>query len=240
MTEKTIEQKLGKIPEHWLFIGSRDSDYALYPANISASLFQIKGVYETFCRARALLIESYKQEENIFLSSTFLITSLLEYVISWDLSWQVLWFYYGAADEKIIYDKEYYDRQVAKCNVRGLLNKLKSNNAQEMLKLIQARQDNILWKDLRKKCNHCKHRGSFFVKGLGENPQESYFSVNGKRMKVLSRCELDTREYQDKLVCFNHEFVDYFDEIVKFVTPENYNEIMENDAAIQYLLRIGR
>lgn len=74
-------------------------------------------------------------------------------------------------------------------------------------------------------------------KHLGENLQYACFIVNDNRPKMLVHSDFDVNEWAANLIRFNREFIEYYNVIIKEVTPANYFDPIEGDEMINVLLR---
>ena len=72
----------------------------------------------------------------------------------------------------------------------------------------------------------------FFVPGLGFNDKESSFSVNGNDFPLLYKKEFNLDDWEDKLVQYHIDFLQYFSNIIDFITPRDYFDPVTGDEAI--------
>lgn len=242
----SITDAIGTIPSEWMKYDPHEFLYLKYgrcKANIISSHHKIGDVYHVFCNARALLIlsnkENNKKEKNIFIRSTFLLSSLMNYVICWDLSWQVMYLFYGPTDNDFIKDRKRYKKELASCNYESLRYRLTLARDYKVRDYLDSYQRNPFWNLLRKTYNQYKHQGMFFVPGLGFNDKESSFSVNGNDFPLLYKKEFNLDDWEDKLVQYHIDFLQYFSNIIDFITPRDYFDPVTGDEAIAGLLYYG-
>lgn len=247
---REIERRVGKIPE-WYKLEPNDFHYMHFSdrANILASLHKVADVFHTFCNARAALLfafqnsyEGFLREENesglAFMRSHLLLNSLVLYNILIDLSWQVLYLRFEEEDTDIgielITDKKRYDKCISDCNFDTLQCRLTLARELKIRDYIKAMFQSSLWQEIRKKYNYYKHRGSFHIEGLGDNRAKLMFSINGQQPTCFNRQEFDLEEWAEKLIEFNGQFQQYFDNIIGFILPMDYNSPIGATELIRY------
>lgn len=244
--DNTILGTIGEIPSEWIRSEPHEFLYLKYgkcKANILSSHHKISDVYHVFCNARALLIfsntEKNKKKENLFIRSTFLLSSLMNYVICWDLSWQVIYLYYGPTDGGFIKNRKRYKEELALCNYESLRYRLTLARDYKIRDYLDSYQRNSFWNLLRKTYNYYKHQGVFFIPGLGLNDKESPFSANGNGVPLFYKEEFDVDCWEERLIRYHGEFLQYFSNIIRCITPHNYFEPLTQDEAIDGLLYYG-
>ena len=234
-----FEALIGPIPEAWFDLEPNEFFYGRYAPNIIASVYKIGDVFNTFCVARSLLLDSHINIDNPFIRSTQLISSLMHYVICWDLSWQVLSFYYGEDCDELICNRDYYLNAINRCNYPLLLYQLTLARDYKVREYLKTFESNELWKLLRSTYNHYKHQGSFHIPGLGMQYRESLFVVNGKRLPLLYKKEFDLDLWEHRLMEYNQQFQSYFNNVIRFVLPHDYFSPMNNEQTLSCMLRIS-
>ena len=241
---RDVERRIGSIPD-WYNFEPNDFHYMQFSANILASLHKVGDVFHTFCNARAALLFAFQntygsfvkgdnQSGLIFMRSQLLLNSLVLYNILIDLSWQVLWLRFEQEEIELISDKKKYDHSLNDCNFINLQYRLTLAREFKIRDYVKARFESQLWMEIRKKYNYYKHRGSFFIPGLGENRGKLMFSINGQQPKCFNRQEFEFEQWSEKLIEFNNQFLEYFQNIIVFIIPSNYNSPIGAKELIKY------
>ena len=242
-TSREIEAIIGPIP-NWYEFEPNDLTYIKHSPNIVASFHKVGDVFDTYCNARAALLFAYQDNLNAFMvnddesglqfiRSHLLLNSLMLYNICIDLSWQVLWLRFEVKDLELINNKKIYERSLNNCNFETLQYQL--TLAREIKIRNYIRESFNGWTDFRRKYNYYKHRGSFFIEGLGENEDKLMISINGETPKCFSREEFNLSDWTDKLIEFNGQFGDYFENIISFIIPSNASEPIGANEIIKYM-----
>lgn len=233
-----FEQQLGALPENWFDLGGREDIYGRYSANIVASISKVEDVFNTFCFARSLLLESHLNLNDCYLRASQLISALIHYVICWDLSWQVLFLYYGEESDELLCDDKYYQKVLNQCDYTCVRYRLTLARDYKVRSYIEKFEANDLWNELRETYNYYKHRGSFYIPGLGLQYKESLISYGNGRLPLLCQREFDLDLWERRLVEFNREFLIYFNNIIFFILPKDYFKAMNNNETIACISRI--
>jgi len=247
-TDREIEAIIGKVP-NWHEYELNDVHYMHFSANILASIHKIGDVFHTFCNARAALLFAYQKKierlmnndtesEVTFIRSHLLLNSLVLYNICIDLSWQVLWLRFGTENLELIHNNKIYDHSLNECNFETLQYRLTLAKEFKIRDYIKNMFESNLWGDIRRKYNYHKHRGSFYIEGLGENRDKLMFSLNGQQPKCIAREEFNLEEWTGKFIVFNGQFLTYFENIIGFVIPQNYNSPIGAEEIIRFLIRL--
>lgn len=221
---------------NWGKYDPEEQHYFLYPTNITATMFQIVGVYETFCNARANLeyinCDNYGQligkTDDLHLSyvrKMFIQNALIYYNISIDLSWQVLWMYTEENNLGLIYDDKYLNKVLRKCNYQELLYRLHLGRKNDLIDIINKFNLFIEKNGMREKYNYLKHRGVYYYPGLGVNDNEMIMSLNNFTPKMLNRLEIEISSWVEMLQEFDKSFVQYFNSIIDYIVPKNYFDL---------------
>ena len=207
-----------------------------YTANQIMSLEKIKDVYHSLTYGRLcvdnLFVENYgdliDEDENglgrIVIKSTIMNNCLSYYNYCIDYSWQVLWLYYNTVDKSYFNSMDKYIEFMEKCNLKKLKKLLIDKEEKQLCKHIEAFFNNNKVKTIRKKYNTIKHRGFYHIEGLGENYKESIISIDGKRLPLLHREELDLNKLKEELIEFDNLFVKYFEVIIDKVVPSEIKD----------------
>ncbi len=245
-----VEEKIGPVPEVWWKLEPSEFDYAAYEPNLVAARFKASDVVACFSLARLLLIESaslnnhvMRKDARIFYKASLLQSSLMHYISSWDLSWQVYWFkYIVRPNKKIVIMERYYDKLSSKCNYRDLKEKLEGKGQTSVIEYLQSYNKDEFWKSLRKSYNYIKHSGAYHMRGVGINPRKGIFSINGKRPFLISRHDFDVDEWTDKLIRYNNEFVSYFNNVIQEVSYDKavmeFKSGSSNDETLEMIRKL--
>ncbi|MGN7311559.1 hypothetical protein ACTHQ4_10725 [Alkalicoccobacillus gibsonii] len=211
--------------------------YANFKPHIIASGFKLDDICTQFGNARSSLafIECDNYGELIsvhneihlkYIRAKFLFDSLANYNYCIDLSWQFFYFYYGRDDTKLIFDNEEYLSQSKDCNEQEvrlrlyLANKSLDDEGQEVIKSVYKFINKSYSKKLRESYNYLKHRGSFYVNGLGINEKTLPMIINNEEVEILHRREVDIEIMKRELINFDQTFINGLNKIVDKLMPE--------------------
>lgn len=220
-----------------------DVQYARYAEtnpSIIAAGFKIQDVYYAYANARDTFMHANSKnfgdisDESEFsrlcTKTHFLTNAILEYAITLDLSWQVVWAYIQPASLEYLMKRNYLEME-KHCNRESLLAQLDCVISQHGYGLSQANalrqimkefdDDNDV-KNLRSIYNKIKHQGTICFKGIGENYKTLMFSINGKTPPVLYRPEYTIEKIEDILFKYHFKFAAYFDKIISEIIPDDY------------------
>lgn len=227
----------------WHNYAPLDIQYAKYAEtnpSILAAGFKIQDVYYAYANARASFMYANSKNfgdiagENdisrLYAKTHFLTNAILEYAITLDLSWQVIWAYIQPASLEYLMKQNYLEME-KHCNRESLLAQLDCAISQHGYGLTQANtlkqimksfddDDNV--QKLRSIYNKIKHQGTVYFKGLGENYKTLMFSINGKTPPVLYRVEYTIEEIEDILFKYHFNFATYFEKIINVIIPNDY------------------
>lgn len=67
-----------------------------------------------------------------------------------------------------------------------------------------------------------KHRGTYYINGLGMNDKSLGIVVSGVNPIMLTREELDINEWKKTLIGFDNSFVGYFEYIMGYILPADF------------------
>ena len=135
-------------------------------------------------------------------------------IICWDLSWQVLFLYYGEESDELICNDKYYQKVLNQCNYIHVIYRLTLARDYKVRSYIEKFESNELWNEMRETYNYYKHRGSFYILGIGKQYKESLMSYENGRLPLLCEREFDLDLWEKRLVEYSREFMTYFDNIV--------------------------
>lgn len=240
-----------RMPEvhHWMDYNPGWPQYYHYEPNLVATAHKITDVYQAFCSARTALqyldVENYgeliAQTDDLhlkFIRSQFIQNALVYYNISIDLSWQVLWLFCKEPSFDLMYENKYVDT-TKDCNLETLRETLDymssfpsiEKKTLDMLlnHMISFFNDELPLK-VRHKYNYMKHRGTYYIDGLGMNDKTLGIVVNGVNPLMLTREELDINEWKETLIKFDNSFVGYFEYILKNIMPVDFKDRVFNFA----------
>ncbi|QDZ88690.1 hypothetical protein [Priestia megaterium] len=237
---------------HWAKYSPHMPQYTKYArdnANVILAGHKIDDVYTQFCNARASLIfmevDDYGQiiekpnDINLkFIRSKFLFDALALYNYCIDLSWQVLYLYYGDAHVGITQDEEYYLQATKDCNMESLEVRLSIAKRDGVYNHVRGFMDRDLTHELRKSYNYIKHRGTYHIEGLGLNDDVLPIGLGEDlQIKMLNRQTLHLDEFKEKLIQFDISFVKYFEDIIYTLMPE---EFIETSMGLEDMLQMAR
>jgi len=223
--------------------------YAKDNANVILAGHKIDDVYNQFCHARASLIfmevDDYGKiiEKNNdinlkFIRSKFLFDALALYNYCIDLSWQVLYLYYGDAHIGITQDNKYYLQATQDCNMDNLQVRLAIAKRDGIYKHVREFMDTELTHELRKSYNYIKHRGTYHIEGLGLNDDTLPIGLDGNmQIKMLNRQTISLDDLKEKLINFDIAFVKYFEDIIYTLMPEDF---IEKTMGLEDMLQMAR
>lgn len=220
---------------HWMEYKPGWEHYLECDPNIVAAGVKIEDVYRTISLARAHMFfqdvgdfgQLISEKDDLYLNfikSTFLQDSMMYYNICIDLSWQVLWYYFGSNDINIIKDKVKYNSEARGCNLESLNYRLQLAKQEKLRNIINDFFNSDSVKEIRDLYNYMKHRGTFYVELMGKNEEFIPFNINGINPPMITRKELDLDDWTQKLTDFDREFVNYFELIISIVIPKSYKD----------------
>ncbi|WP_393960297.1 hypothetical protein [Priestia megaterium] len=211
--------------------------FAKDQANLILAGHKIQDIDVQFSNARASLIylevDDYGQliTENdslhqTFVRSKFLFDALALYNYCIDLSWQVVYLYHGDAHFGVIQDDKYYLQATKDCDMTSLQGRLvKVNKRDGLFKHIDDFFNEPLTEEVREAYNYIKHRGTYYIEGLGLNESVLPIGLPGDvEMKMLKRRTMDLEEWKEKLIKFDLSFIKYFEAIIKALMPEDFTD----------------
>lgn len=224
---------------HWLKFLPSPIHYLKYSkdnANLILAAHKIQDVYIQFTSARASLI--YLEIEDYggligenddfhfaYIRSKFLFDALALYNYCIDLSWQVLYLYYGDTHFGAIQDENNYLRVTRKCDFKNLEKLLvKTAEGRKLFKSINIYWTEPLTEEIREAYNYTKHRGTFHIEGLGINDDSSIINGDGYKLKMISRKSITIEEWKQKLIEFDISFVKYFEDNIISLMPKDFTE----------------
>jgi hypothetical protein len=209
--------------------------YTKYLPNVICASEKICDVYWQFSNARASIdfmdFDDYGQLigrkdylHTQYIRSKFLFDALAYYNYCIDLSWQVLFFYFGDHDYGMLQDKNRYEKTAKECNEGSLRLLLWFRKQNKIADFIFTFFNSSQTKEIREIYNYLKHRGTFYIDGLGLNDEFLPIGLNGSRLRMINRKEIDLYEWKDKLIQFDVSFVNYFNCLIKWIMPSDFKE----------------
>lgn len=218
-------------------LAPKDLQYLKYDNNITFSALKIADVYQSLCVARANLHfldnkdfgDYAKDEISIrFVKSMHIQNSLIYYNIAVDYSWQVIWLYYNKELNGKKPTHQLYENAIKDCTFDELLLGLTLVRDIKMRDYIVRPffQKNKYYLSIRPQYNYLKHRGTYYIEGLGENRSTMMFAFerNGEKvdLSMVSRKELDTEATKQSLIEFDKAFVQYMNTLIQLLIPKNF------------------
>ncbi|PFG03038.1 hypothetical protein [Bacillus sp. es.036] len=219
--------------KNWLEYHTFEPHYLKYLPNETLAGTKIHDVYTQFSNARSSLdFCDFNKLKNVFMNSNdlgikymqskFFFDSLAHYNYCIDLSWQVLYFYYGSKDYGMLNEKKYINT-AKNCKLVEVKKLLGKENT--YYKLANSFFNGSKTKEIRDKYNHLKHRGTFHIDGLGIGDSNFFPMVlsDGSKPPMLARETINIEEWRVKLIAFDISFVEYFNQLIK-VMPDDYTD----------------
>jgi len=232
----------------WLNYSPKESHYAKYSTNIIFSGIKIVDLYFSLCAARANLyyfelddygdMTSCDEVSMLYTKSGFIQNALIYYNVSVDLSWQILWAYYNDTIKYLLPTDGLYQKTLESCTYQELLLGLTLRQDRKMREYVKSFFDkNQSFQKIRYKYNYLKHRGTYYVPGLGlnDNQQMYHFAMEPKFfydkklpymeklvIPMVSRKQLDLVDEKELLVKFDGEFIDYCEYLFHILMPRDY------------------
>jgi hypothetical protein len=219
--------------DEWHSYEPWDPHYCNFPPHIIFAAHKIGDVYESFTNARFFL--SYIELDNYgeliaendelhlsFIRSRLLQSALASYNYCIDLSWQVLWFYFGESRYRLYDDPDYYYKEAQNCNRESLKVRLHLAHSDHISRHLDLFLSNDVISKVRTKYNYLKHRGTFYTPGFGEQYKYLMGGANGRSFKMVEREVFDISEWKRNLIAFDEHFYQYFNQIIKWVMPKDF------------------
>lgn len=216
--------------------------YAQKDPSVIAAGHKIVDVYYAYANARASFIFSNSDDfgdiagdseiSRLYAKTHFLLNAILEYAITLDLSWQVIWAYTQPSSLNYLMERKYTEME-KNCDRESLHSQLKciiaqpgkeSNKASDLLNIMDDFDNNQDVVNLRKLYNKIKHQGTIHFSGLGNNDKNMMFSINGNSPSMLYREEHTIDEIEELLFNYHFKFYEYFEEIINQIIPKEYLE----------------
>lgn len=221
-----------------------EADYARYAntePHVIASAHKIRDVYEALSRARAYVWYLYNEKWGdfvdpsnsislLFLKSQLLISALLLYGTTLDMSWQVIWANIQPTSLDFLLDRKYMD-QYKNCDRDNILQQLncirslggvEANKADRIEAIFKAFDELPETKNLRQWYNYLKHHGAIHFEGLGINPQRLSVSIEGQSIDVLYRKSTTVEDLKKVLLDYDRSFVPYIHDLINEFIPAGY------------------
>lgn len=260
--------------DSWAKILVTDSQYTYFEPHINVAAFKINDIYMTISHARTSLIYIYQENYGqlirkkdvshlAFIRSLMLQSALFYYNCIIDFSWQAVWLFCQKSDCKL-YNKGYFENLLKKEDIQNEvveflnylchIDKCNSFKYTEILRNLRLFSNYALNETkIRGKYNYLKHRGAFYLPGLGENPKTTFESVKVtlkvgeglsgsgigymnfdekgpfKKIPALYRDEIDVNEWANILIAFDSLYVRCFSEIIDVIIPDSYIDLEKID-----------
>lgn len=247
---KEIDNKF-KYIHNWHKFYPKEFQYIKYKEYIVLAGFEIFNVYETLCLARisldyieyddfGQLISSSDDSHLTSIRKVFMQNSIIYYNICIDLSWQVLWLYYGESSLELVYNEDYLEKALKECSYEGVLYRITLAKQYKLREIVKEFYKYLKKTEIREAYNYIKHKGTFYYKNLGINDRNMLFSFNGINLKMLNRKEIDLNEWSSKLIEFDDRFITYFTNVIDYIMPKDYDKPISlvSNEAYQYYLKV--
>lgn len=231
---RNIIERIGELP-NWREYEPQIQHYSNYSSNVVTAASKIADVYRTYCTGRASFVyyesddfgQLVRSDDEIsvkYFRSILLYNALSSYNICIDLSWQVVWLFLSDLSLDLIYDEKKYKNYLNECNMETLNFKLTLAKEIKLKNHVNDFFNSAPTQKVRKKYNYYKHKGAFYVPGLGENLGNLPFGFNELTLKQMKREEFDLDEWCNILIEYQNYFYKYFEELINFVIPKTYLE----------------
>lgn len=245
---KTLIYNRVKDIHSWLSYAPQEAQYARYKTNIIFAGIKISDLYASLCTARSNLyyyelddygeISSKDAISTLYTKSGFIENALMYYNISVDLFWQVLWVYYNNFIADKLATEVLYQESIKDCNYPELLLGLtlcRDIKMREIVKGFFNKDSSYL--AIRPLYNYLKHRGTYYIDGLGLNDQKAMFNLklNAKFYKdhelpvldaleipLVPRRELDLDNTAQLLEEFDKSFISYCEYVFSVLMAYDY------------------
>jgi hypothetical protein len=219
--------------EHWMNYTPFEPQYYKNEPYVIAAGLKIEDVYQSFSNGRADLsfievdnygdvIAEHDELHLNYIRSKFLLSALSNYNYSIDLSWQMIWLFYGYIDYGHLYDKDKYLKATKDCTLESLRELLRYRKNYNLYLNIDNFFNSNLTRKVREKYNNLKHRGTFHFNGLGIQDDTLAISVDGYRHKMFKRPTIDLYEWKKVLTAFDIHFKSYFEYLIRVTMPRDY------------------
>ncbi|MFB5191999.1 hypothetical protein [Alicyclobacillus fastidiosus] len=217
--------------------------YVKYPANVVAACFKIGDVYYSFCNARAALIfydsDDYGElvhDENgkLVFRAQQLYQALFHFNACIDFSWQATWLYVQEESLDLLYD-DLLEKAAKEFDLEKLLCQLTLAREFKLRDHITNYFNSV--QVFREKYNYLKHRGTFYIPGIGSNDGTTGFKYNEIDLHAFRRRELNFKSWEHELMDFYFQFIEYFEALIHFVVPSMY---LDNSIGVEQLLHYGK
>lgn len=232
----------------WLGYAPQEAQYARYKTNIIFAGIKISDLYASLCTARSNLyyyelrdygdMSSKDAVSILYTKSGFIENALIYYNISVDLFWQILWVYYDNTISDKLATDALYQESIKDCNYQELLLGLTLCKDIKMREMIKDFFDkNSFYLAIRPLYNYLKHRGTYYIDGLGLNDKKAMFNlkleakffenhnlpvIDELEIPLVPRKELDLENTAQLLEEFDKSFVSYCEYIFNILMPSDY------------------
>lgn len=233
----------------WSKYAPKETNAHIKPRYIDVAALKIVDVYNSFCYAKFNLdiADSVKSQSSMdkkyqkFVSLIFTQNTLFYINNCIDYMWQML-YAYCQKDNVELYDHKKFEELCKEKGLDNTVNDLISygialkedfRNIKEIKTYIEQKADEL---KLRNIYNHLKHRGTFAVKGLGDNSRVAFEklqicmgfeSIDGRVVELqpkplLYREEIDIDVLLKNLHKFIEFFADKFDLLIEQIIPDDF------------------
>lgn len=224
----------------WLVYLPQEAQIARYGRNqlfIITSAWKIIDVYNAFVNAkqsfRSAGYEDYgdlcgdDETSRNYTKCHFLMSAIMEYNTCLDLCYQVIWAYIYPNPLEY-FREESYKALLKKCDsacVHKRLNELIDGDKTEysdLKKLLSKLQNEENVMKLNQLCNYLKHRGIIRFQEYEDKMENMLLAVDSKAVDLFKENWCSANVVEEILSGFHNTFQEYFEEIIKFIIPEDY------------------
>lgn len=227
----------------WSKYAPGDFQYVKYaeknPSLIAAG-YKITDVYFAFVNARASFMFSDSKSFGdlstddpvtvLFTRIHLLTNAIIEYAITLDLSWQVLWAYiFPSSLEKLVNlntteMEKYCDRDSLLAQIECAISQhgygcTQAIRLKEMMKEFDNDEDIL---KLREIYNRIKHRGAINIENLWPNKKVLLSPSSRRNISILNRPDYSKEQIEEILFSYHNKFTTYFNKIIAEIMPADY------------------
>lgn len=213
--------------------------YIEFEANLVGAFFKIEDLINIYSKARfslglievnnyGELISVHDENHLKFIRSHFMHDAIIYYNIAIDMAWQVIFFYVTDSAEYLLANHDEYRNHASRCNRMNLIELMKLYGETELKEVEDRFFNDKFVREVRRIYNLFKHKSVLHTIGLGEQYNNFRVGVTLGHTKVdlnmLTREEIDIEEMRTTLINFDIKFFNFFSEVLRCITPENFDE----------------
>lgn len=234
-------EELYELKDFWgwgKYIPKQDH-YIEFNANLVGAFFKVEDLINIYSNARFSLglleVNNYGEllsvhDENHlkFIRSRFIHDAMIYYNIAIDMAWQVIFFYVTDSAEYLLANHDEYRNHASRCNRGNLIELMKLYDETELKEVEDSFFNDECVREVRRIYNLYKHKSALHTRGLGKQYNNFMVGVTLGNTKVdlnmLTREEIEIEEMRTTLMNFDIKFFDFFSEVLRCITPENFDE----------------